>query len=35
MKKNEINNEITKIEEKDGAFRSYAGMPIIDKDIKN
>ena len=30
----DINIEITKIEEKDGALRSYAGMPIIDKDIR-
>jgi len=30
----DINSEITKIEEKDGALRSYAGMPIIDKDIR-
>ena len=30
----DINSEIVKIEEKDGALRSYAGMPIIDKDIR-
>ena len=30
----DINSEITIIEEKDGALRSYAGMPIIDKDIR-
>ena len=35
MKKiQDINSEITIIEEKDGALRSYAGMPIIDQDIR-
>ena len=29
-----IDSEILKIEEKDGAIRSYAGMPAIDKDIR-
>ena len=29
-----IDSEILKIEEKDGAIRSYAGMPIIDQDIR-
>ena len=29
-----IDFEILKIEEKDGAIRSYAGMPTIDKDIR-
>tara|TARA_B100001250_G_scaffold396959_1_gene403540 strand:+ start:1285 stop:2082 length:798 start_codon:yes stop_codon:yes gene_type:complete len=29
-----IDSEILKIEKKDGAIRSYAGMPIIDQDIR-
>tara|TARA_B110000438_G_scaffold298605_1_gene347164 strand:- start:541 stop:1473 length:933 start_codon:yes stop_codon:yes gene_type:complete len=29
-----IDSEMLKIEEKDGAIRSYAGMPIIDQDIR-
>ena len=33
-KLNYLDSQINKIEEKDNAIRSYAGMPIIDKDIR-
>ena len=33
-KMNYLDSQIKKIEEKDNAIRTYAGMPIIDKDIR-
>ena len=33
-KLNYLDSQINKIEEKDNAVRTYAGMPIIDKDIR-
>ena len=33
-KLNYLDSQINKIEEKDNAIRTYAGMPIIDKDIR-
>ena len=33
-KLNYLDSQINKIEEKDNAIRSYAGMPMIDKDIR-